>query len=129
MSHMLDLDIEQNLGEYQQLLVLDLLWLIARLGEESRSTQIQMWGNHDKYLRHWDKVSEEWSRISPMTPTPPPASSHTGLLYSWRERWLHLGSPFSPIIFLVHFLAFTRAEILHKWLPLQRLLLSSACLL
>lgn len=38
LTYMVDLDIEQNLGEYPQLVVLDCLWLIARLGEESRGS-------------------------------------------------------------------------------------------
>lgn len=66
-------------------------------------------GNYVKCLRHSGRMSEEWGRTVPMSTTPPPHSSLTGLLFSWRERWLHLVSPFAPLIFLV-LLAFTSAE-------------------
>lgn len=77
-------------------------------------------GNYVKCLRHSGRMSEEWGRTVPMSTTPPPHSSLTGLLFSWRERWLHLVSPFAPLIFLV-LLAFTSAEKMSKQLPLQRL--------
>lgn len=117
----LELDVEQNLGECHQPLVLDWLWLIAGLREEYRDPWMQMWGNHVNCLRYWGTVREEWSSSAPMSQAPPPHSSLTGLLVSWRENWLRLVSPFPPLIFLVHLPAFTPAEILSKQSCLCRL--------